>query len=120
VVDPAQIFGDFRIELTLGIERPAGREAHEEKRKGDDDEQRWDRRRDTRKKKTKHYVEPYQNFAGNPSPHPEEAPKAPSRRAGARQGRAAHPSSRRLRLLLGMRTLPLKTGSYLRQKARPL
>src|SRR5580700_2097318 len=54
LIDPAQIFGDFRIERPLRIERSTGREAHQEKRKGDDDKKRRNRRQNTRQKKTKH------------------------------------------------------------------
>ncbi|MGH6842776.1 MAG: hypothetical protein ACREDV_11930 [Methylocella sp.] len=53
-VDPAQVLGDLRIERPLRIKWPAGREAHQEKRKGDDNEKRRDRRRDASKKITKH------------------------------------------------------------------
>jgi hypothetical protein len=53
-VDPTQIFGDFRIERPLGVKRPAWREAHEEKCKGDDDKKRRNRRRNASEKKTKH------------------------------------------------------------------
>src|ERR1700720_3389654 len=54
LIDPAQIFGDFRIERPLRIERSTGREAHQEKPKGDDDKKRRTRRQNTRQKKTKH------------------------------------------------------------------
>src|ERR1700732_2749864 len=53
-IDPAQIFGDFRIERPLGIKWSAGRETHEKKCKGDDDEKRRNRRRDTSEKITEH------------------------------------------------------------------
>ncbi len=38
-IDVAQVFGDRRIERTLGVERSARRKAHQEKRQRDDDEQ---------------------------------------------------------------------------------
>ena len=61
LIDAAQIFGDFRIERPLGIKRPAGRETHEKKCKGDDDEKSRHRHGHACEKETKHGSRPSVN-----------------------------------------------------------